>query len=219
MWRPEGLKAYLALGLGWDAPLIEALWINTHSVDFFMRVRVKWLQSRVESALARFGPRPAQFEIQRYPESRRAVHGLSTAAATVVYELDVISPQDPEIYVRSRVHLQSVTPSSFIPRRILPLSEFFVQLDIDIIACYNIASLLTVIRPLGPSSCVTWDGCSAVDLWKSFRSGALFGGRVAFSIVHKTNFEWSIVIRGSQLRFSDMTATLRIGGLLGSKAP
>lgn len=61
----ERLKAYLVLALGWDMPLVDALWHNATNNDLLIHAALVRALSLIETEIERFGARPSSFRVDR----------------------------------------------------------------------------------------------------------------------------------------------------------
>lgn len=62
---PERLKAYLVIALGWDMPLVDALWHNATNNDLLIHAALVRALSLIETEIERFGARPSSFRVER----------------------------------------------------------------------------------------------------------------------------------------------------------
>jgi hypothetical protein len=217
MWRPEGLKAYLNLALGWDGPLIEAVWLNTQDSYFSRYVRARWLKSCVEPALRQFSPLPATLENQLGEASDPCITVLTAAGFQISYEAEMLSLHGPDICIRRYARLAWNWPrrgTGAMSRR-LPLREFPVQVASDIVSLGNIAGMRDELKEADPDIVVTTRGYSTGEVAIMLKPKTTFGGRVTFNITCLPDFSWVITASGSS-DFTDMAVALRIGGPSGA---
>jgi hypothetical protein len=182
------------MALGWDMPLVEALWLNATKSELLIHSALVYALSLIESEIERFGARPSSLRIERtigasptMLQDHHPVYQFHFAGHVVEYKMNSL---ETPVHILRTVY--TGRPSNSYSA--LYFSDLRVQVKTDLVAGSVLVNLYedllsvdsntqTRIRPRG----------GAEDLFE-ISPVLAFGGCIAFLVVAYLSGGWRIAI-------------------------